>query len=54
MEPYRTLYPDASDRLPRTEAVAERVLVLPTGLGVGPDDVEKVAGIIRDAVRPPV
>jgi dTDP-4-amino-4,6-dideoxygalactose transaminase len=50
MEPYRTLFPDASARLPHTEAVADQVLVLPTGLSVGAQDVETIAGIIRDAV----
>ena len=31
MEPYRTLYPGLSDRLPNTGIVADRTLVLPTG-----------------------
>ncbi len=30
MEPYRTLYPEASTTLPQTERVADRVIVLPT------------------------
>lgn len=34
MEPYRTLYPRAAQRLPHTDAVAERLLILPTGTGV--------------------
>jgi dTDP-4-amino-4,6-dideoxygalactose transaminase len=34
MEPYLTLYPEAAARLPRTEEVAARLLVLPTGTGV--------------------
>ncbi len=41
MEPYRSLLP-APPGLPVTEAVCERVLVLPTGLAMGPDDVQRL------------
>ena len=42
MEPYKTLYPDAASRLPNTMLVAERVVVLPTGSGVRPDDCRRI------------
>lgn len=50
LEPYRSLYPDAGDWLPETEALTERVLVLPNGSAVGPPDVQKISGRIRAAV----
>jgi dTDP-4-amino-4,6-dideoxygalactose transaminase len=53
MEPYRTLYPDAGKQLPRTEALTERVLVLPTGLAVSPRDAELICEIISAALRSP-
>lgn len=37
-------------RLPTTESLADRVLVLPTGLGVTPDDVAEICRIVRLAV----
>jgi dTDP-4-amino-4,6-dideoxygalactose transaminase len=49
MEPYRSLFPDARSLLPETEAVAGRVLVLPTGTAVIPADIEKICAIIRSA-----
>lgn len=51
MEPYRSHFPEAGLLLPATEAVAERVLVLPTGTGVTPADVTKICAIIRCAVE---
>jgi dTDP-4-amino-4,6-dideoxygalactose transaminase len=50
MEPYRSLEPDAGERLPHTEAVASRLLVLPTGTGVDADEIERLCGLIRRAV----
>jgi dTDP-4-amino-4,6-dideoxygalactose transaminase len=50
MEPYRTLFPDAGARLPVTERVLDRVLTLPTGTAVGPEEIEGVAALIRFAV----
>ena len=47
MEPYRTLFPDPSSWLPKTEEVAARVVVMPTGLPVGEDDIERVARVFR-------
>jgi dTDP-4-amino-4,6-dideoxygalactose transaminase len=51
MEPYRSQFPDAGSLLPETEAIAERILVLPTGTGVMPADIEKICAIIRSAVE---
>lgn len=47
MQPYRSLYPDAGRRLPHTELVASRVLCLPTGTAVTPDDIERILAIVR-------
>lgn len=49
MEPYRTTQPDAWKRLPETERVAARVIVLPTGQTVDEETVRRVCGIIRKA-----
>jgi dTDP-4-amino-4,6-dideoxygalactose transaminase len=50
MEPYRTTQPDAWKRLPETERVAARVIVLPTGQSVDEVTVQRVCEIIRRAV----
>ncbi len=47
LEPYRTAFPDAGSRLPATEALANRVLVLPTGTAVGPDAVASICEIVQ-------
>jgi dTDP-4-amino-4,6-dideoxygalactose transaminase len=47
MEPYRTLFPEAGKNLPVTEELCARVLVLPTGTAVGPDEIEAVVAILR-------
>jgi dTDP-4-amino-4,6-dideoxygalactose transaminase len=49
MEPYRSRLPDAGLLLPNTEALAGRVLVLPTGTAITPTDIEKACAIIRAA-----
>lgn len=51
MQPYRDLYPQAGLALPQTEAVADRVLVLPTGTALPPGAVETIAAIVRKACR---
>jgi dTDP-4-amino-4,6-dideoxygalactose transaminase len=51
MEPYRSLYPDAGERLPVTEAALQRVLALPTGTAVDVEDVSTVCRLIRFAVE---
>jgi dTDP-4-amino-4,6-dideoxygalactose transaminase len=50
MEPYRTTQPDAWQRLPETERVAARVVVLPTGQAVDEATVERICGVIKRAV----
>jgi dTDP-4-amino-4,6-dideoxygalactose transaminase len=47
MQPYRDLYPHAGLLLPNTEAVAGRVIVLPTGTTLPPD----VPTVVRDVIR---
>ncbi len=51
MEPYRTLYPRAATRLPFTDMVAEKLLVLPTGTGVSTEDIERLTGVLCRLVR---
>ena len=46
MEPYRTLYPRSAQRLPHTDAVAEQLLILPTGTGVSLEDVHAVCDLL--------
>jgi len=50
MEPYHSYYPDARLRLPATERLTERVLVLPTGTAVSPEHVAVICGLIRMAL----
>jgi dTDP-4-amino-4,6-dideoxygalactose transaminase len=47
MEPYRSYFPHADLLLPNTNAVARRVLVLPTGTTVCEEDIDAICGIIR-------
>lgn len=47
MAPYRTMFPEASAELPRTEWLAERVMLLPTGTAITLDEVERVGRLIR-------
>ena len=51
MEPYRTLNPAAPSRLPVTEAVLKRVLVLPSGTAVQPDDIAVIGEIFQQAAE---
>ena len=46
MEPYRSYYPNAGLVLPNTVAVADRVIVLPTGSAVDEEDINGVLGIL--------
>jgi dTDP-4-amino-4,6-dideoxygalactose transaminase len=50
MEPYRSLFPEAAARLPQTERVAGRVLALPTGTSVGPEEIATVSSLVRRAM----
>ncbi|MBI3860693.1 MAG: aminotransferase class I/II-fold pyridoxal phosphate-dependent enzyme [Planctomycetia bacterium] len=47
MEPYASLFPHASLVLRATEAVAGRVLLLPTGTAVGLDEIREICQILR-------
>ncbi len=50
MEPYRSLYQQAGRVLPATDRVADRVIVLPTGAAVGPEQIATLCSIIRRAL----
>jgi dTDP-4-amino-4,6-dideoxygalactose transaminase len=50
MEPYASTMPNIGSRLPVTERLAQRVLVLPTGTAVSTDQIETICGILRLAV----
>jgi dTDP-4-amino-4,6-dideoxygalactose transaminase len=50
MEPYRSYFPHSALLLPETEALVKRVLVLPTGTGVGPQDISAIGQVIRFTV----
>ena len=51
MEPYRSYFPHAGLLLPETNRLTQRVMCLPTGSAVGPEDVETVCCIMRLAVE---
>ena len=53
MEPYRSYYPNAGLLLPETEALCERVLVLPGGTAVGDDEIEGICDVLRVALENP-
>jgi dTDP-4-amino-4,6-dideoxygalactose transaminase len=50
MEPYRSIQPHAWMRLPNTEKVVKRIMVLPTGTAVQRQDIATVAQVIRIAM----
>lgn len=50
MEPYRSYFPNAGLLLPETEKLVQRVLVLPTGTAIGPNEVNSICQIIRLAI----
>jgi dTDP-4-amino-4,6-dideoxygalactose transaminase len=47
MKPYRELFPWANAHLPNTNAVAARVIVLPTGSAVTPSDIGAVCDVFH-------
>lgn len=51
MEPYCSSFPGSGLSLPETEALANRVLVLPTGTAVKTADIGKICAIIRVAIE---
>lgn len=46
MEPYASLYPRLANQLPVTDAVCQKVLILPNGTGISPEDVNRVCDAI--------
>ena len=50
MQPYRSYFPHAGLLLPHTEQVCSRVLVLPTGTGISPDEITGICRILRLAI----
>jgi dTDP-4-amino-4,6-dideoxygalactose transaminase len=50
MEPYRSYFPHAGLMLPETEMLANRVISLPTGTAVGPEEINKIAQIMRTSI----
>ncbi len=50
MEPYASLFPHAKLVLRATDAIAQRVLLLPTGTAVGTDEISKICRVLRLAV----
>lgn len=47
MEPYRSYFPHAGLLLPNTERLTERVLLLPSGTAVSPEQITDICEIIR-------
>ena len=48
MEPYRSYFPHAAGLLlPETESLVQRVIALPTGTAVGPDEITEICRILR-------
>ena len=52
MEPYRSYFPNAGLLLGETEKLTERVLVLPTGMSLNPEDIAIICRIIREVGDP--
>lgn len=50
MEPYRTLEPDAAARLPATEALCQRVMLLPNGTAIDDGQVRMICRLIGEIV----
>ena len=50
MEPYRSYFPHAGLLLPETEKLSQRVLILPTGTAILPEDISQICQIIYIAV----
>lgn len=51
VEPYRTLDPEAGLRLPHTEALADKLIILPTGTGVSTAEIETVCELLSMMVE---
>lgn len=50
MQPYESLYPDSAARLPVTESLVQRVLLLPTGTVISTDEIARICQIMKFAV----
>lgn len=50
MEPYRTLFPTVGERLPQTEAIADRLMILPTGTGMNTASIHALCDLLEFAV----
>ncbi|MFL5493745.1 MAG: aminotransferase class I/II-fold pyridoxal phosphate-dependent enzyme [Gemmatimonadales bacterium] len=50
MEPYRSYFPSARLLLPQTERLVNRVLSLPTGTAIGPEQIETICDVVRLAL----
>jgi dTDP-4-amino-4,6-dideoxygalactose transaminase len=53
MQPYRSCYPHAGLVLPNTNAIAERVIVLPTGSTITETDIDGICSVIRTLASAP-
>ena len=51
MEPYQSLYPRLSNQLPMTDALCQKVMILPNGTGVSSDDVDWVCDAIQAYIK---
>lgn len=51
MEPYRSYFPHAGLLLPETERLTQRVMVLPTGTAVNEPTIDRICGVVREAVE---
>lgn len=51
MEPYRSYYPHAGLLLPHTEALTERVFLLPSGTAISDADIERICALIALCVE---
>jgi dTDP-4-amino-4,6-dideoxygalactose transaminase len=51
MEPYRSYFPHAGLMLSETEKLVQRVMSLPTGTAVGPEEISKICQIVRFVVQ---
>jgi dTDP-4-amino-4,6-dideoxygalactose transaminase len=47
MKPYKDLYPHAGLLLPETQKIADRVIVLPTGMAMNTEKIETITSIIK-------
>lgn len=51
MEPYKSYFPHAGLLLKQTEKVCDKVICLPSAVGLAPDDVARICGLFRFAVE---